>query len=68
MEEVGWECINLVKEDSEIKTLNMLEVATVGGVPSLIAWASIFANESRSDGRNMLVKRLQLGSQCHPSF
>jgi hypothetical protein len=38
-----------VNQRNAAKTLDMLDASTADGIPSLIAWALAFANESHSD-------------------
>ena len=48
----------LVNQRNAAKTLEMLEASTVDGIPSLIAWALTFANESRSDWKKRVGEEI----------
>jgi hypothetical protein len=48
----------MVNQRNAKKTLDMLRKRTQTGVPSLIAWAHTFANESRSDWKRRVGREI----------
>ena len=48
----------LVNQHNAAKTLEMMETRTTDGVPSLVAWALTFANESRSDWKKRVGQEI----------